>query len=266
MTTARRARRPAHPGPAALIDARHTEGVVIDTDAVLTDALPLRSAAWAETMQAFAVQYAHVTGDRRALRRPAQLPADRMGQLDRDIAASLLRLQGGRIDLAAQHLGPSEEDLISLLAAESDRRLLDLATSRPVRCRPGARRLLRALRAEAVAVAAVSTTRQGAALLRRSGLAELVTVCVDARDAEHYGLAGPPGPAMLRFALTLLHARAVHAVSLAGTSLHQAAAQEASFRLGILVQPGDRSPCPGPDPAGRAWVERLDEVVVGTLR
>ncbi|WP_345704862.1 hypothetical protein [Kitasatospora paranensis] len=118
------------------IDARRIDAVVVDTDAVLTDSLPLRTAAWADAMQAFLGQYAHVTGEPYGAHPPVHLAPDEAGLLDLDIAAVLLRQQTGRIDLAAEHLGPSEDDLVLLLAAEGARRFRDLMQERA----PGAGR------------------------------------------------------------------------------------------------------------------------------
>jgi beta-phosphoglucomutase-like phosphatase (HAD superfamily) len=245
---------PPEPGPPR-IDARRIDAVVVDADAVLTDSPPLRAAAWADAMQAFLGQYAHVTGERHTAHPPVHLTPDQAGLLDPDIAAVLLRQQAGRIDLAAEHLGPSEDDLVQLLAAEGARRFRDLVRERAPRCRPGAHRLLRALRAEGIAVAAVSTTRHGALLVRQAGLAGLVAVCVDALDAEYYGLGGPPSPAMLRLTLGLLHTDAGRAASVAGSLPHLAAAEGTPFGLSILARPA---------PAGTLGVQHLGDVTVGT--
>jgi beta-phosphoglucomutase-like phosphatase (HAD superfamily) len=252
---------PSEPGPPR-IDARRIDAVVVDADAVLTDSSPLRAAAWADAMQAFLGQYAHVTGDPQTMHPPVHLTPDQAALLDPDIAAVLLRQQTGRIDLAAEHLGPSEADLVPLLAAEGARRFRDLIQERSLRCRPGAYRLLRALRAEGIAVAAVSTTRHGALLVRTAGLAGFVAVCVDARDADFYGLGGPPSPAMLRLALGLLRTDAGRAAAVAGSLPYLAAAEGAPFGLSILARPSTH-PLLRPAPAGRVGVQHLGDVTVG---
>ncbi|GAA4990068.1 hypothetical protein GCM10025734_16700 [Kitasatospora paranensis] len=110
-------------------------------------------------------------------------------------------------------------------------------------------------------MAAVSTTRHGAFLVRHAGLAGLVAVCVDAVDVEYYGLGGPPSPAMFRLALALLHTDGGRAASLAGSLPHLTAAEGIPFGLSILARPDGHGP-PRPVTAGPV-VQHLDEVTVG---
>jgi HAD superfamily hydrolase (TIGR01509 family) len=213
-----------------LLDPRHINAAVFDADGVLTDSLPLRTAAWRDTLHAFTAQYARATGDARPpLDTSAGLPAQLAGLLDEDIAAALLRPPTGRVDLGGGRLGPAEADLRRILANHEDQRFTELLDSEGLQARPDAHRVLLDLRAAGVVVGAFSTGRHCLAMLHRAGLDRLVAVSVDAEDTEHYGLAGPPHPALLQLALRLLHTRPEHAVLFADTP----AALEAGERSGI---------------------------------
>ncbi|MDH6127308.1 HAD family hydrolase [Kitasatospora sp. GP82] len=219
-----------------LLDTRRISAVVLDADGVLTDCLPLRTTAWRDTLHAFAAQYARVTGDAQSpLDASADLPAHLTGLLDEDIAATLLRPHTRRVDLAADHLGPAEADLRRILARHEDQRFTELLDSDSPVARPGVHRFLLDLQDADITAAALSSGRHCRRMLRRAGLDQLVEVCVDAQDTEHYGLAGPPNPALLQFALRLLHTRPERAVLFADTPAVLETGERSGFALIIAV-------------------------------
>ncbi|MGW7448425.1 HAD family hydrolase [Kitasatospora sp. NPDC054795] len=219
------------PDRASVRLAPHLVGaVVLDADGVLTDSQPLRTMAWQDTLDAYLAQYAHVTGrPQRPLDATSDLPAHLTGRLDVDTGAALLAERPVIADLAVHHLGPSGEDLLRLLVRHQDQRFEELLNSRGAPPRTGAVRLLRALRTAGIRTAAVSTSRRGTLLLHRAGLDDLVDACVDAGDAGHYGLAGPPDPGLYELALRLLRTAAARSVLLAGTPMGTAAGVRAGF-------------------------------------
>ncbi|MFJ5117188.1 HAD family hydrolase [Kitasatospora sp. NPDC088548] len=231
--------------------------VVLDADRVLTDSQPLRVIAWQDTLDAYLAQYAHVTGrPQGTLDATSDLPAHLTGRLDTDIAAALLAARPVAADLAAQHLGPSDEDLLRLLVRHEDQRFEELLRSQGAPPRTGAVRLLLALRAAGIRTAAVSTSLRGELLLRRAGLADLVDLCVDAGDAAHYGLAGPPDPGLYELAMRLLRTAPERSVLLVGTPLGTAAGMRAGFGRTAAVTfahdtvafEGEEPPVPWPGP------------------
>ncbi|WP_354637200.1 HAD family hydrolase [Kitasatospora camelliae] len=240
------------------LDPRTVDAVVLDTDGVLTNSRALRSAAWQETLDAYLAQYAHVTGHPRPRRAvSASRVGGLTGLLEQDTAAALLQAQGRLANLAEQHLGPAGEDLLDLLVRYADHRFLELLQSEGVRARSGAARLLFDLRAAGIRTAALSTSRHGEQLLRSAGLVGLVEDRVDAADAEHYQLAGPPEPAMYRLALKRLHCVPGRAALLTDTAAGLAAGARAGFGRLVAVA-SDDAPWEGPEPV----VPGLDAVVV----
>ncbi|BFV60647.1 beta-phosphoglucomutase family hydrolase [Kitasatospora sp. CMC57] len=223
-------RRPLRSGESVIIDPRLVGAAVLDADGVLTDSRALRAAAWQDTLDAYAVQYARVTG------RPLHgsvLPVGHLigltALLDRDTAAELLRAYGYRTDLAEWHLGPSGADLLNLLVGHSDRRFAELLRAQGARARPGAARLLLDLRSAGIRTAAVSTGRHCEELLRSAGLMHLLERTVDATDADRHRLGGPPDPALHQLALKLLHSTAGRAVLLTDTQEAVTAGRRAGF-------------------------------------
>ncbi|MFC5639941.1 HAD family hydrolase [Kitasatospora cinereorecta] len=248
----------ARASASARLDPRTVDAVVLDTDGVLTNARALRSTAWQDTLNAYLAQYAHVTGRPRPRR---AVSAGRVGSLtgllEQDTAAALLQAQGRLANLAEQHLGPSGEDLLDLLVRHANHRFLELLRSEGVRARSGAGRLLFDLRAAGIRTAALSTGRHSEQLLRSAGLMDLLEARVDAADAEHYRLAGPPEPAMYRLALKRLHSGPGRAALLTDTPAGLAAGAWAGFGRLVAVA-GDDAFWEGPEPA----VPGPDAVVV----
>lgn len=82
------------------------------------------------------------------------------------------------------------------VAADKERRFTRWLRERPVDAYPGSVRLLRALRAAGVPVAAASASRHARELLERSGLLGLLDALVDGVEAARLGLPGKPDPAL----------------------------------------------------------------------
>ncbi|MGK4585318.1 HAD family hydrolase [Kitasatospora sp. HPMI-4] len=228
-------------GTVTRLDPRRTDAVVFDADGVLTDSLPLRTAAWRDTLHAFTAQYARVTGETRPpLDASADLPAHLASLLDEDIAAALLHPPSHRIDLATCHLGPAEADLRRILARHEDQRFMELLDSEGLEARPGVHQALLDLRGAGVAVGAFSSSGHCGSMLHRAGLDQLVEVFVDAEDTKHYGLAGPPSPALLQLLLRLLHTRPERAALFADTPAVLEAGERSGFALIIAVDHHDQ--------------------------
>ncbi|MFB7667726.1 HAD family hydrolase [Kitasatospora sp. NPDC056138] len=225
----------------ALLDAGRIDAVVLDADGVLTDCLPLRAAAWQDTLHAFTAQYARVTGEVQSpLDGSADLPAHLAGLLDEDIAAVLLRPPARRVDLAADHLGPAEADLHRILARHEDQRFAELLDAADLVARAGVHRFLLDLQTAGITAAASSSSRHCRRILHRAGLDQSVELCVDAQDTEHYGLAGPPSPALLQLALRLLHSPPDRAALFADTPAVLEAGERSGFGLIVAVDHHDQ--------------------------
>lgn len=229
-------RRPLREPASVTIDPGTVAAAVLDADGVLTDSRVLRAAAWQDTLDSYAAQYARATGrPQQALSVPAELRTELTALLDRDAAAELLRAHGYRSDLACRHLGPSGTDLLDLLVGHADQRFVELLRTEGVKARTGAAVLLLDLRAAGIRTAAVSTGRHCAELLRNAGLAHLMDGMVDATDAEHHHLAGPPEPALHQLALKLLHSTPGRAVLLTDNQETVTAGHRAGFGSVITV-------------------------------
>ncbi|MFD5317734.1 HAD family hydrolase [Streptomyces sp. NPDC127098] len=164
------------------------QGVVFDTDGVITDSARAHAAAWKEAFDA-------VPG--------VDPPFDLVDEYRRHVDGKS-RLDGAAAFLAARGLDlptgdpddPPGTGTVHAVAARKEelfRRVLD---EEGVDVYPGTVRLLLALHGANVRCAAISSSRHARDLLSRAGVRSLLQTVVDGNDVARLGLPGKPDPAL----------------------------------------------------------------------
>ncbi|MEU7417261.1 HAD family hydrolase [Streptomyces antibioticus] len=164
---------------------RDIDAVVCDTDGVITDSAKVHAAAWKTAFDTFLA--GHPPTDP-AQRRPFDSHDDYLRYVD-----GRSRLDGAAAFLASRGLDPTAET-VRAVAADKERLFTERLRERGVDAFEGTLRLVRALRAAGVPVAAASASRHARELLTRAGALDLFTALVDGGEAARLGLAGKPRP------------------------------------------------------------------------
>lgn len=177
-----------------MVPPAQLDGMIFDTDGVITDTARVHAVAWKRTFDRFLRDRAH-TG--REVFRPFDLRDDYLRHVDGRPRSDGIRafLASRGIELPEQ---PPDGDpgaaSVAGLAAEKDACFLESLERDGVVVFPSTVELIRRLRREGVAVAAVSASRNCARVLDEAGVSPLVDVRVDGVDAARLGLAGKPAP------------------------------------------------------------------------
>ncbi|MFJ5833700.1 HAD family hydrolase [Streptomyces sp. NPDC093089] len=182
---------------------RPPRAVVFDTDGVLLDSARVHAAAWKSAFDTFLA--ARTSGG------DEQAPFDADAEY-RHLVDGRSRFDGAAAFLAARGLtlpagtprDPPGDDTVWAVAARKERAFRTLVGAQGVPVFADTGPALDALHAARVPCAAVSASRHARTLLRASGLAGLLTVIVDGRDAARLGIAGKPDPALFLRAAALL--------------------------------------------------------------
>ncbi|MFE6828471.1 HAD family hydrolase [Streptomyces sp. NPDC057690] len=164
---------------------RGVEAVVCDTDGVITDSAKVHAAAWKAAFDAFLTE--HPPEDP-ARRRPFDSGDDYLRYVD-----GRSRLDGAAAFLASRGLDPTAQT-VRAVAADKERLFTARLREHGVDAFPGTVRLVRALRAAGVPVAAASASRHARELLTGAGVLDLFEVLVDGGEAARLALAGKPRP------------------------------------------------------------------------
>lgn len=164
---------------------RDIHAVVLDTDGVITDSARVHAAAWKTAFDAFLA--AHPPEDP-AGRRPFDTGEDYLRFVD-----GKSRLDGAAAFLASRGIDPAE-GTVRAVAAEKERLFTRRLREEGVDAYPGTVRLVRALRAAEVPVAAASASRHAGELLAGAGVAGLFDALVDGGEAARLRLDGKPRP------------------------------------------------------------------------
>jgi trehalose 6-phosphate phosphatase len=181
--------------PAAVLAGDRLDAVVFDTDGVLTDTASVHEAAWKRLFDEY-------LRERQA----------RLGEPFRPFEHDdYLRFLDGRprYDGVAGFLAsraiilpvgtpsdPPERETVCGLGNRKNHGFLALVAEQGVRPFPSSVALVRALRGRGVQVAAVSASRNFAAVLQAAGLHGLFDAEVGGVDAARLGLPGKPDPAL----------------------------------------------------------------------
>ncbi|WP_406005165.1 HAD-IA family hydrolase [Streptomyces sp. NBC_00637] len=164
-------------------ELRGVEAVVCDADAVITDSAKVHAAAWKAAFDAFPTES---PPEDPAQRRPFDSGDDHLRYV-----VGRFRLDGAAAFLAAGGPAPGTET-VRAVAEDKERRVTERIRD-GVEAFPGTVRLVRALRAAGVPVAAASASRYARELLTGAGVPDLL-VLVDGGEAARLALTGKPRP------------------------------------------------------------------------
>ncbi|WJV44766.1 HAD family hydrolase [Streptomyces flavofungini] len=214
---------PQHGTPVVPRALRGTAGVVFDTDGVILDSAKVHAAAWKDAFDSFPP----LRG-----RPPFDVRDDYLRYVD-----GKSRLDGARAYLESRRPRPSAAE-VAAVAADKEALFTARLREHGIEAYPGTVRLLRALCAAGVPLAAASASRHAGELLDRAGVREYFHTLVDGAEAARLRLPGKPSPALF-----LEAARRIGAPAAATAVIEDAlAGVEAGRRGGFAVVIGvDRS-------------------------
>ena len=182
-------------GSAPALPLDRLDAVVLDTDGVLTDTARVHAAAWTRLFNAYLKERAARTGEPYRPFGPRDYLEYVDGKPRAEGAASFLAARGISVPYGEPG-DPPERETACGLGNRKDRLFLEELRAGGARAFPASVALVRALRAAGVLTAAVSASRNAAAVLAAAGFAGMLDVQVDGVDAARLGLAGKPDPAL----------------------------------------------------------------------
>ncbi|MET9290838.1 HAD family hydrolase [Streptomyces sp. NPDC003077] len=227
--------RPPSPSPARselIPRLRTARAVLFDVDVVIANLAPLRAAAWKRAFDAFFKEFAPPAPARIVPFDPGtDFPRHFDGLPPFDSAARYLRSRG--IDLpVGDPAAPPGWGSLHAITARADRALSDYVRHYGATTRPGIIRLLRALRAEGIPVAAVSAGPHALALLKKARVADLFTAVVSG-GPRHETAARPRAPRAA--AARLLDVLPAHAAAVERSLPGIRTARQGRFGLVVAV-------------------------------
>ncbi|MFJ1811182.1 MULTISPECIES: HAD family hydrolase [unclassified Streptomyces] len=166
-------------------EPRGIEAAVCDTDGVITGSAKVHAAAWKTAFDTFLTEDPPEDPTRR---RPFDYGDDCPRYVD-----GRSRLDGAAAFLTSRGPDPGSET-VRVVAADKEPLFTERIREQGVEACPGTVRLVRALRAAGVPVAAASASRPARELLTGAGVLDLFEVLVDGGEAARLALAGKPQP------------------------------------------------------------------------
>jgi beta-phosphoglucomutase family hydrolase len=172
--------------PLCTLSPRDYDAVLFDLDGVLTRTASVHAAAWKKLFDAFLEQRASAGGE-------VFVPFD-VGAEYRLYVDGKPRDEGVTAFLASRGIALPDSAAVSRLAEVKDRYFSEALEQQGVQTYESAIALVRALRAENVRMAVVSSSRNCAAVLEAAGIADLFDTRVDGLDLVRLALRGKPAP------------------------------------------------------------------------
>ncbi len=176
------------------ISPRDYDAVLFDLDGVLTQTACVHAAAWKRLFSRFLQRRAAETGEPFV---PFDIEADYRlyvdGKARQDGVAAFLRSRGIELPLGTPEDGLDVPSIYGL-SKQKDQYFLEDLKQHGVQRYESSIELVRALRAEDVKTAVVSSSKNCAAVLDAAGIADLFDARVDGLDLEPLGLKGKPAP------------------------------------------------------------------------
>ncbi len=228
-------------GPVVTLSPRDYDAALFDLDGVLTDTASVHASAWKRLFDEFL--------ERRAIRSGETfVPFDDETDYRLHVDGKP-RLDGVTAFLASREIAlppgtPEDADdaeTVQALARRKDDYFLRHIEERGVERYDAAVRLVKALRAQELKTAVVSSSRNCKTVLEAAGIAHLFDARVDGIELERLGLAGKPAPDMFLEAARRLRSGRNRAIVVEDAIAGVAAGRAGEFALVIGVDHGGRS-------------------------
>lgn len=169
---------------------------LFDLDGVLTSTASVHAAAWRDMFDAYLNERAERDGERfQRFDLATDYPRHLDGKLREDGVRSFLASRDITLPEGDADDPPTAETVYGLGKRKNELLLRQLAEGR-LEPYEGARRYVEAVRKAGLPTAVVSSSTNTPAVLKATGLAELLPVVVDGNVARQRGLAGKPAPDM----------------------------------------------------------------------
>ncbi|NEA40329.1 HAD-IA family hydrolase [Streptomyces sp. SID11385] len=185
--------------------------MVFDVDGVLTDSARVHAEAWKEAFDACLREHPPADG---ALDRPFDAADDYLRYVDgkprADGAAAFLRARKVPIPDGNPYDAPGT-DSVAAVAALKDGMFTRRIRANGIEPFPGSVRLLKALRAAGIPMAAASSSHHARDVLEGAGLLDCFVTLVDGDESHRLGLSGKPDPALFLEAVGRLGVEPAHA-------------------------------------------------------
>jgi beta-phosphoglucomutase family hydrolase len=198
--------------PVITLSPRDYDAVLFDLDGVLTRTASVHAAAWKKLFDEFLEQRSGAANEPFV---PFDIDTDYPRHVDGkpryDGVAAFLASRGIELPLGAPEDGP-EVHSVRALGNLKDRYFLQQMEQHGVEPYEAAIALVRALRAQEVKTAVVSSSNNCAAVLEAAGIAHLFDARVDGTDITRLELEGKPSPDAFLEAARLVGAEPVRAV------------------------------------------------------
>ncbi|NBM20278.1 HAD family phosphatase [Streptomyces sp. GC420] len=179
---------------------RSVRAAVLDLDGIVTASASVQAAAWKRALDALLRDVTAPGPARFRLFDPVEDYRHYFaGRTDAEGASAYLRARGIDLPQGVIADAPGRTSVYGLRAFK-EAVFADYMERYGVPLWPGAGRLIGELRRDGVRLCALSTSRTGRELLRRSRAGGLFDRVIDGRDLEQSGLAGPPEPDLLVYA------------------------------------------------------------------
>nr|WP_281381964.1 beta-phosphoglucomutase family hydrolase [Nocardiopsis mwathae] len=214
--------------------------VVFDMDGVITDTASVHAAAWKAVFDEVLRSPSAADGARL---QPFDAAGDYLAYVDgrsrSDGVRAFLRSRGLALPETAPPDAPDTATVASV-AARKDRIFRDRITRDGVRVFPSTVALLHRLRGARIPTAAVSASRNCAAVLHAAGVEDLFDARVDGVEAARLGLPGKPDPALFLEAARRLSAEPGHTAMVEDSLVGVEAGRRGGFGWVIGVDRGDQ--------------------------
>ena len=180
--------------PSCTLSPRDYDAVLFDLDGVLTRTASVHAAAWKRLFDEFLRRRSADTGEPFV---PFDIDADYRRHVDGKPryagVAAFLKSRGIELPQGAQEDGPGVQS-VRALGHLKDKYFLEHLEQRGVEPYEAAITLVRALRAQQIKTAVVSSSNNCAKVLETTGIAHLFDARVDGKDITRLGLKGKPAP------------------------------------------------------------------------
>lgn len=180
--------------PSCTLSPRDYDAVLFDLDGVLTRTASVHAAAWKRLFDEFLKRRSADTGEPFV---PFDIDADYRRHVDGKPryagVAAFLKSRAIELPQGVQEDGPDVQS-VRALGKLKDKYFLEHLEQRGVEPYEAAIALVRALRAQQVKTAVVSSSNNCAKVLETTGIAHLFDARVDGKDITRLGLEGKPAP------------------------------------------------------------------------